>query len=187
MLSEMRLAVFAYGSLMIPSSATRALGREIREDDYEPALLKRHRRTWRVRVPLWSGELGEQVAGVFLDVRPGNGFYLNGLLLEISQSELASLRLREAQYVERDVTDEIDCASGNQVRVVTFVGRPAYCRDLPPMKSHIPQRYLSRIERACKRRGKGFLQEFHETTDRARFPAFNGAYKFISSAQARRV
>lgn len=183
----MRLAVFAYGSLMIPSSATRALGREVCDDDYEPALLRRHRRTWRVRVPLWSSELSREVAGVFLDVRRGQGFYLNGLLLDVSQSELASLRLREAQYVERDVTDEIDCVSGGQVRVVTFVGRPAYCRDMPPLKSHIPQRYLSRIERACKRRGKVFLQEFHETTDRARFPVFNGAYKFISSAQARRV
>lgn len=181
-----RLLLFAYGSLMIPKSASRALGRVVTSADMTPAILKDYQRCWRVRVPIWSSELESDVAGLFLDVCPAPGRYVNGTLIGITEDELASLKVREEQYAAVDVSSAIEGRLEGQ-RILTFIGRPKWRRDLPGLRSFVPARYLNRIERACLLFGADFLREFRATTKPPGHDAFKGTYRFANPEQAKRV
>jgi hypothetical protein len=181
-----KVAVFAYGSLMIPDSASRAIGRDVQVEEMRPALLRGYRRVWRARVPVWSDNLQDNIACVFLDLRPAPGRFTNGLLIDVDEQELAHLRLREAQYGEADVSSAI-VPPPNSGRVITFAASSAFRRNLEGLKSYISTAYAERVARACQAIGPEFLEEFNATTEQSRLPRFEGSYRFIDPEQSKRV
>lgn len=181
-----RLFVFAYGSLMVPRSASRAIGRTIDVADMRPAYLEGFERCWRARAPLWSSDLKTEIAGLFLDLRATPGACVNGILIEISEDELVPLRMRESQYYEVDVTANLRNPK-IKGRAISFVSAPKARRNIPGIQTLMPSRYLSRIEKACRMLGVDFLREFHRTTRPTRLPSFSGRYRFLDPKQAKKV
>ncbi len=56
-----KVAVFAYGSLMIVESFSKAIGRPFDAQEFEPAILTGYRRTWRASAPIHSEALGREI------------------------------------------------------------------------------------------------------------------------------
>ena len=128
--ASMRLAVFAYGSLVSAASAGRTLGRVV-----EPgagARLEGWRRSWTlVRDNL---ALGEDVRPqgrhdspfcLGLNVEPSAGDGPNGALIEVSGAELERLALREVRYDRVEVSEAIRVERTPAFdRVFTFTAKP---------------------------------------------------------------
>ncbi|MCI4665827.1 MAG: gamma-glutamylcyclotransferase [Neomegalonema sp.] len=182
----MPTTLFAYGSLMILESLARGVGREVAVDELKPALLKGYRRLWRARAPIASEALERTVAGVFLDLDPAPGRYVNGLLFEATDAEMAELRLREAQYDEVDLTDRIVGAPAGS-KVVTYLASESFRNEQAGLDSYIPLRYEARVHAACEAVSEAFLEEFIETTERSTLPGFEGGYTFADPEQQKRV
>jgi hypothetical protein len=177
--------LFAYGSLMIPDSVSRALGRPVSLDEMKPAHLLGFRRAWQARVPVRSHALKREISGLFLDLRPAPGRYVNGLILPVGRNDLTGLRLREAQYIELDVTDRMCRPPAG--RVITFVADAKHRRDRPGFETRVPQSYVDRIEKVCRAVSDQFQQEFWQTTAAIKTATFDGSYTFTEPEQAKRV
>jgi hypothetical protein len=89
----------------------------------------------------------------------------NGALIEISESELERLALRELRYRAVDVTDTVvaDEARGFG-RIVTFTARPENYASTPPPGAVILEPYVRAVEAAFASIGTEQLELFHETT-----------------------
>lgn len=182
----MTTTIFAYGSLMIAESLSKGIGRDVEPAEMRPAILKGYRRLWRARAPVRPEVLDRVVAGVFLDLEPAPGHYVNGLLFETSEAEIASLRLREAQYDEVDLTEQI-LVEDRPHSVVTFMASEAFRTEQDGLESLVPLKYQRRVLQAAEQFGQEFLEEFIETTERPSIPGFEGAYTFADPEQQKRV
>lgn len=179
-------AIFAYGSLMIAQSFSKAVGRSFHVSEFMPAVLCGYRRAWRASVPVFAEELGREIDGIFLDLRRARGRYVNGLLAAVTASELQSLELREAQYRRIDVSHAV-WAAAKVASIYTFVTGQPNRRLRAGFESMVPASYLARIEAACSEIGEDFLAEFRSTTDNVTVPSFSGSYTFLNEEQAKRV
>ena len=178
-----RLAVFAYGSLVDPSSASLTLGREISSP--LPARLRGWRRRWSVcrdnrtaektfaarpggEVPPWIIGLNVEPAG------PGQAGPV-GALLEVSAAELDRLDVREARYGRADMTENvvpIGAGAHPFDRVIGFTARPEHHAPVPPPGAVIIAAYVRAVEAAFD--AAGLLAEFHETTEPPPVPVVEG-------------
>jgi hypothetical protein len=166
----MRLAVFAYGSLVSAASAGRTLGRAV-----EPgprARLAGWERGWTLTrdnvasektfaVP--GGALPAHCLGLNVLERPGDG--PNGALIEVSRGELERLALREVRYDTVEVSDAIRTEKPHGFeRVLTFTAKAANLAPAPPPESVILASYVRAVEEAFDSLGTGELELFRETT-----------------------
>jgi hypothetical protein len=170
----MRLALFAYGSLVSPASFANTLGR----DPGEP--VGERLRGWRRR---WSllrdnlaaektfareddGELPRWVLGLNLERNESEGDLApNGALIEIDEDELQRLDLRELRYDRVDVTDQVAADAGFD-RIVTYTAKPDHFAASPPEGAVAMAPYLRAIEAAFRALGDGEWELFLETTGR---------------------
>jgi cation transport regulator ChaC len=172
----MSLAVFAYGSLIDPESFARTLGRE--PADLVPARLRGWRRRWSIfRDNLAaektfaredSGELPRWVLGLNLErIEDDAGGKLapNGALIEIGETELERLDLRELRYDRVEVTGQVDGAAGFD-RIVTYTAKPEHFTAEPPEGAVAMAPYLRAIEAAFNALGEGQWELFLKTTGR---------------------
>src|SRR3712207_4935429 len=136
-----RLAVFAYGSLVDPRSASLTLGREVSSP--LPARLTGWRRRWSVcrdnkesektfaiqpngEIPPWI--IGLNIEPDSEDVGPA------GALLDVSEAELDRLDVREMRYERVDVTAAVRPLEGDPTaevpfdRVIGFTAKPEHHR-----------------------------------------------------------
>jgi hypothetical protein len=179
--------VFSYGSLIIPESASAAVGREVSADELVEAFLPDFRRVWGAYVPITMSELDdEEVDGVFFDVTQAPGHYANGIILPATEAELRELTLREKQYDVFDVSDRI-VARCEIDHVVTFVGKPAFRQARGTVRAVIPQRYHDRVLTAARARGDRFHRQLVDTTEPSGLARVGGTYGFVDPEQARRV
>ena len=168
---SLRLAVFAYGSLVSLASAERTLGRPV--ESAGPARLAGWRRSWsQARDNLRSektfarpdGTTPSHCLGLNVERRPGPG--PNGGLIEITEEELERLGLREIRYDPVDVTAEIAAVEPPAFdRVVTFTAKTENYAQTPPPGSVILASYARAVEAAFESLGPGQLDLFRETTD----------------------
>jgi hypothetical protein len=167
----MRLALFAYGSLVNPVSFAATLGRE-------PAIIPARLRGWRRR---WSvvrdnlaaektfaepgGELPRWVVGLNLehDAAAESALAPNGALIEVSEGELSRLDLRELRYARIDLGG---AAAGAERfdRVVAYIARPHHFAPQPPQGAVAMAPYLRTIETAFRALGDGQWELFLATT-----------------------
>jgi cation transport regulator ChaC len=168
----MRLAVFAYGSLVQPESFARTLGREPAE--VIPVRLAGWRRRWSIHRDNLvhektfaredGGDVPRWVIGLNLERdESGDGLAPNGALIEISEGELERLDLRELRYDRVDVTglvkggDEFD-------RIVTYTAKLEHFAADPPDGAVAMAPYVRAIEAAFNALGDGQWELFLATT-----------------------
>jgi hypothetical protein len=164
----MRLAVFAYGSLVSRESFEQTLGRA--PGAILPARLPGWRRRWSVArdnlahektfARADNGEVPPWVIGLNLEPdEDGGGPAPNGALVEIAEAELARLDLREMRYdrVEAGGLEGFD-------RVVTYVAKTAHFAPDPPPGAVAMAPYLRTVEAAFRELGEGEWELFLQTT-----------------------
>ena len=168
----MRIAVFGYGSLVSRASFAETLGRE--PADVVPARLNGWRRRWSVgrdnrsaektfarpdgEVPPWVIGLNVERARASSDA----DFAPNGALIELSESELDRLDLREMRYRRVDVSDAID--AGGFDLVVAYTARDEHFHPEPPAGAVAMAPYLRAVEAAFHELADGQWELFLKTT-----------------------
>jgi hypothetical protein len=170
------LAVFGYASLVSAASAAETLGRDVRE--CPRARVRGRRRRWstyrdnraveKTFARAGSGEIPPFVLGLNLepaDDEDDDG--PNGVLIEVSESELDRLDLRELRFRRNDVTNSVEPADGplDFERVVAYTARPEHFAPEPPAGAVILAPYVRTIERAFTELGPADLDLFRATTD----------------------
>lgn len=168
-----RQAVFAYASLVSPTSAAETLGRPV--EVAGTARLRGWSRGWCVCRDNLSVEKTFARAGDGSLPRHCLGLGLepderaeppNGALIEVSEAELERLDLREMRYERVDVTDAAEPNPGFD-RVIAYRGRPEHRRPNPiPAGAVIIASYLATVESAFDDLGPGELDRFRASTER---------------------
>src|SRR5882724_10502450 len=169
----MSMAVFAYGSLVNPTSFERTLGREPAAP--LPARLSGWQRRWSIvrdnlasektfaRHP--SGELPRWVIGLNLepDEEAGEELAPNGALIEISEAELERLDVRELRYDRVDVTGAVPDREGFD-RIVAYTAKGEHFTAEPPDGAVAMAPYLRAVEAAFNALGEGEWELLLATT-----------------------
>jgi len=165
------LAVFAYGSLVLPESAAATLGRPV--EPLEPVRLHGWRRRWSVyrdnhnsekvfaREP--GGELPPFVIGLNLEPGGEPDEAPNGALLAVSEAELARLDVREMRYDRVEVGETIDPAHDFDA-VFAYSAKPEHFAPQPPPGAVAMATYQRVLERGFNALGPSQWQLFDETT-----------------------
>ncbi len=169
----MKIAVFAYGSLVNPESFATTLGREPLEP--MPGRLDGWRRRWSLlRDNLASektfarhpgDEIPRWVVGLNLE-RDEDGvgeLAPNGALIEISEAELERLDLRELRYDRVEVTGKV--SGGDEFDLIaTYAAKPEHFAPQPPDGAVAMAPYLRAIEAAFNSLGEDQWELFLTTT-----------------------
>jgi hypothetical protein len=166
----MTLAVFAYGSLVLPDSAALTLGRPVPPP--EPATLRGWCRRWSLcrdnrsaektfaREP--GGELPPFMLGLNLERVGDSALAPNGALLALSQEELERLDLRELRYDRVEVTEEVGDHSFDAV--FTYTAKEGHFAPQPPAGAVALASYIRTLERGFNLLGKDQWERFLQTT-----------------------
>ena len=152
--------VFGYGSLVSPESMARTIGRVVApHEGWLAAHLDGFGRRWNYgsmhQRGDWHGPDGFVESGVVvcLGLEPAADERCNGVVIRVTEDELAALDWRERDYDRTDVTDAVAPEEGVVAgRVVTYVPRPSAIERYERARDH---------GRAAIRRG------YHELVDRA--------------------
>jgi hypothetical protein len=167
-----RQALFAYGSLASIPSAEATLGRPVRQASV--VRLAGWRRRWsQVRdnrateKTFAHAETGAVPAHCMaLNVEPDAGSDgPNGVLIGVSEAELARLDAREIRYRRVDATGSVRPeGTGGFDRVATFTAKPENFAPSPPPGAVVLAAYLRAVEAAFGSLGADQLELFRETT-----------------------
>lgn len=174
--------VFGYGSLVAPQSVSRTLGRSLDPTMMPVAVLRDYQRDWEIKIPV-TFEDGYACDAMFLDVTVLPGFKVNGVLVPVTEEELAAITRREAQYDPVDVTSLIDTAVPVTGTVLVFRGRDEHRRQHSSIPAVVPRRYRELVENAMSTRGTAFAAMFHDSTVPPTGSERSGAYQFTDPRQ----
>lgn len=180
------LALFGYGSLVSSESASLTLGRPVPPP--RPARLHGWRRRWSQKrdnltcektFALADGRCPEWILGLNLEPGEDEAGPVNGVLLELSESELERLDIREIRYDRVEVTDLVEGIDGsvNSDRVVAYRAKLAHHAPQPPPDAVILASYASAIEDAFRALGPDELDRYRATT--GPFPVERVAAKLV--------
>lgn len=166
-----RLGLFAYGSLVSPESASRTLGRPV-----EPSAVVRlagWRRRWstmrdnraceKTFARRSDGELLGRVLGLNLEPSDDDAEAPNGVVLELSESELERLDVREMRYDRVEVGERIE-RPVHLDEIFAYRAKPAHFAPRPPADAAVISSYVSFVESAFEALGRGQRQLYLETT-----------------------
>ncbi|MFL5871092.1 MAG: gamma-glutamylcyclotransferase family protein [Solirubrobacterales bacterium] len=165
-----RLAVFAYASLVDPASAAETLERPV--EFAALARLEGWSRGWTVArdnsasektFARLDGSLPDFCLGLDLAPDPGAA-PPNGVLIEVTEVELARLDLREIRYSRFDVTEAIVTDAEGFDATYAYRARPEHHRPEPPPGSIIISTYPAAIEAAFAALGPDQLELYRATT-----------------------
>jgi hypothetical protein len=165
-----RIALFAYASLVNPASAAETLERPV-----EIAALARLRgwsRGWTVArdnrttektLARPDGTIPRYCLG--LDVSPDAASPgPNGALIELTETELDRLDLRELRYRRADVTRAIEPRAAGFEAVYTFRARPEHYHPEAPGDAIVVATYPAAVEVAFAALGDDQLELYRATT-----------------------
>jgi hypothetical protein len=161
-----RVALFAYGTLVSPESASATLGRA--PADPVPARLPGWRRRWsqardntavEKTFARSDGTIPRRVLGLNLEPSSVEAEAPNGVLLEVTEEELLRLDVRELRYdrVEVGAIEGYD-------RVFTYTAKRANRATEPPSGAVVIRAYVEQVERAFSALGAGQLELYRATT-----------------------
>jgi len=172
--------VFGYGSLMNMMSAEKTLCRVMYQGDFQSAVLHHYARSWTAPSCIrLQQECGRFIPcdGLFLDLSPSHGQRCNGVVVEVSEQELAVLDVREHGYARCVV--ELELACGSLCEGFTYM-MPVEAKQ---REGVIPARYKRMIDEALKSFPASFADTFWETTQESDAPVVEGEYVFENCAQ----
>jgi cation transport regulator ChaC len=169
-MSEIRVGLFGYGSLVLPESAAMTLGRPIAE--VRPARLQGWRRRFSQRrdnltcektFECGGGWRPEWILGLNVERGEDEAGPVNGVVLELTEPELDRLDIREIRYDRVDVTGLVE---GEELpdRIVTYTAKDFHFAPEPPEDSVILETYAGAVERGFEALGPGELDHYLATT-----------------------
>jgi hypothetical protein len=165
-----RLGLFGYGSLVLHESASMTLGRPAGE--LRPVRLHDWRRRFSQRrdnltcektFECDGGRRPEWILGLNVEEGEDEAGPVNGVIIELTDTELDRLDIREIRYDRIDVTGSID-GDGLPERIVTYTAKPFHFAPEPPEDSVILETYASAVELGFSELGKGELEHYRATT-----------------------
>ena len=169
----MRIALFAYGSLVSAPSAAATIGGEGLE--MHPAVLAGWRRGFTLLRDNRTCEktfarrdddsVPEHVLALNVD-RGSPTDRVNGALIAVSEPDLERLDRREIRYLRTDVGADLETRGHGFDLIVTYVARPEHHALAPPPGAVVLQAYERAVEDAFAGLGPGELERYRETTDR---------------------
>jgi cation transport regulator ChaC len=168
-----RLAVFAYGSLVDPASASITLERTV--EQVWPARLHGWRRRFsqardnrnceKTFARLDDGTIPERVLGLNIERAPDGGAAPNGALIEVTELELDRLNVREIRYDRVEVTAEVAPGGAPEFDLVcAYVAKAAHFAPTAPAGAVILRSYAAAVEAAFDALGPGHRDEYRRTT-----------------------
>lgn len=170
--------VFGYGSLINRSSAEKTLGRSLCQNQICCATAHHFVRSWTARgcVRLQYKERVIPCDAVFLDLTERHGGQCNGVMIDVSQRELAQLDIREKGY-ERCAVD-LETQDG-------LISGYTYVIPEEDKFGHgiILGNYKKIIEEALQELPDSFSTQFWESTLESDVPVMDGHYIFEDCAQ----
>lgn len=174
-MSEGRVAVFAYGSLVSRASCEATLGEPLA--GLWPAELtgwrrgfiqaRRNRLCEKTFARRSDGEIPEWVLG--LNVGPARAeAWVNGALIELSAAGRERLDRRELRYLRRDVSAAVRSTGPGAPSfdlVYTYVARPEHHAPSAPAGAVILRSYAETVEAAFADLGPGELERYRDSTE----------------------
>ncbi|MBA2522354.1 MAG: gamma-glutamylcyclotransferase [Solirubrobacterales bacterium] len=174
------VAVFAYGSLVAAASATVTLDRPPLPvwlpGHAKPATLRGWRRRFsqarqnRTCEKTFArdddGSVPQIVLGLNVERTGAADDTVNGLLIEVTGTELLRLDGRELRYDRVEVGEEIE-APGERAGsrpIYTYTAKPSHFAPVPPPGAVVLRSYVTAVEEAFAELGSRELASFHETT-----------------------
>ncbi len=183
--------VVAYGSLLDPASASRAIGRPVSRDDLIPVEVHGFRRVWNLGEEVTLRESGARCMAAFLNVVPEEGSRVRAAMLAVTPAELDRLRRRERHYDVLEVTDATRLTGGSPVhsggRVLLFRGMPEHLVDPADPEVRVLTRYAARVENAAQALAPAMATEIRESLVEVTMPREDGDYRFVDPGQAQLV
>ena len=174
------VAVFAYGSLVAPESLARTLGRPLRDAgadlERRPATLRGWRRRWSlVRDNLTcektfardgDGSVPEQILSLNVERTGERTDVVNGVLVALTEAELARLDLRELRYDRLEATADLspDAARDAFVSIHAYTAKAANFAPVPPPGAVILRSYATAVRDAFAQLGAEQLGLYLQTT-----------------------
>ena len=183
MISLMKNYIFGYGSLIVPESATKTLGRILDSKDVFLIEVNNFFRTWDIVIPvrISNGMQEKVINAVFLNIQKNPNKVINGVLLQVTDEELLKLDIREKQYFRINITADVQTKLSNEYMVFTYIGKPEFNLD-KYSNPKILDGYLKIIEK-IQYWGKDFYNKFNLTTKPYNFEIEYGNYKFLDKDQ----
>ncbi len=179
--------IFGYGSLLNKQSLERALKRKLHPDEIHTVEISGFKRCWRAKENLYFEALDKEAIGIFLDIRPEVDSAVNGVLVEITITELEQLKKREKNYICADISSALTGVDLNGT-AYTFVAKEDHYLQPGDNEAYVPQRYIDMVVDGAKDFGKDFLNRYYQGTDDAdALPIAPGAYTFIDVEQKKFV
>jgi cation transport regulator ChaC len=169
-MSEPRLGLFGYGSLVLHESASMTLGRPA--GDLQLARLHDWRRRFSQRrdnltcektFECDGGWRPEWVLGLNVERGEDEAGPVNGVVIELSEAELDRLDIREIRYDRVDVSGSVE-GDGLPERIVTYTAKPFHFAPEPPEDSIILATYAAAVEQGFENLGQGELDHYRATT-----------------------
>jgi hypothetical protein len=169
-MSEERLGLFGYGSLVLADSASMTLGRPAGEmrlarlhDWRRRFSQRRDNLTCEKTFECEGGWRPEWVLGLNVEEGEDGAGPVNGIVIELSDAELDRLDIREILYDRVDVSDSVE-GDGLPKRIVTYTAKPFHFAPEPPDDSIILATYAAAVEMGFENLGPGELDHYRATT-----------------------
>jgi cation transport regulator ChaC len=168
--TQPRLGLFGYGSLVLPESASMTLGRPVGE------MRLAHLHDWRRRFSQRRDNLTcektfecaggwrpEWILGLNVEQGEDDAGPVNGVVIELSEAELDRLDIREIRYDRVDVSGSLE---GEELpeRIVTYTAKEFHFAPDPPEDSIILATYAAAVELGFESLGPDELEHFLATT-----------------------
>jgi cation transport regulator ChaC len=181
-LSDSKIYVFGYGSLMNRRSIQKTVSREVSRDELQPAVLRDFVRKWDLVewIKFVDDPSGSIVPAVFLDVASQPGRTVNGILLTLTEQELAKMDGREKNYDRVNVSPLVEPHVSRDV--FTYIGKEIHTR--PPAGSCVPANYEALVLAGVHEWGPVFEAQYHQSTLPQDFPRRSGRYVFVDPRQS---
>ena len=165
-----RLGLFVYGSLVLPESASMTLGRDVGQ--VRPGRLREWKRrfsqardnlTCEKTFQCGDGSRPEWILGLNVERGEDPAGPVNGVVIELTETELDRLDLREVRYDRVDVSAQLE-GHGLPERIVTYTAKQFHFRPDPPEDAVILASYAEAVERGFEALGPGELDAYRATT-----------------------
>jgi hypothetical protein len=169
-MNESRLGLFGYGSLVLHESASMTLGRPAGEmqlarlHDWKRRFSQRRDNlTCEKTFECDGGWRPEWVLGLNVEDGEDGAGPVNGVVIEVTETELDRLDIREIRYDRVDISGSVE---GSELpdRIVTYKAKPFHFAPEPPEDSIILATYVAAVEQGFENLGQDELDHYFATT-----------------------
>jgi len=174
--------LFGYGSLINLNSAQKSFKRKLTQDDLIPVSIEGYKKVWNAIENIEFS--GEEVNGIFLNLKHDINNKTNGVLIKITEDELEVLKLREKNYTCISIDGSSVFNYSPKEKIITFMTtnnkRLAKIND---KNSYIPSKYIEILTNSFTSYDNTFANEYKLCLADLPFPIRQGSYLFTDSIQ----